>query len=213
MFTGIIETIGTIKQIIDRGDQMQVVIDLNRIAEGVGLGDSIAVNGVCLTVCKLVQTTATFDVSSETIRLTSLKQLKAGATVNLERAMSAQGRFGGHIVQGHVDGLATIDSIQKQADFATFRFAADKSLLGQMVQKGSVAVDGVSVTVAKLDETGFEVAVIPTTLKETTWHGAKPGQAVNIETDILIKIVQKQLDQILPSQGGLTIDKLKEMGF
>jgi riboflavin synthase len=212
VFTGIIETVGTVKQVIG-GDQMRMVVDLNRIAEGVELGDSIAVNGVCLTVCKLAKTVATFDVSSETVRLTSLKQLKAGTAVNLERAMSAQGRFGGHIVQGHVDGLATIASIAKQADFATFRFSAPGHLLDQMVLKGSVAVDGVSVTVSKLDESGFEVAVIPTTLKETTWHAASIGQTVNIETDILIKVVKKQLEQILPSQGGLTVEKLRELGF
>ncbi len=212
MFTGIIETVGSVRQVQPTGQQMQIVIDLNKLAEGTQLGDSIAVNGVCLTVCKLNGTEAAFDVSSETVTKSGLKSLRPAATVNLERAMSPQGRFGGHIVQGHVDGTARIASIQKQADFATFRFEAAADLLDQMVPKGSVAVDGISVTVAKLDNTGFEVAVIPTTLKETTWQAAKVGDIVNIETDILIKVVKKQLDKILPGDG-LTADKLKEYGF
>ncbi len=127
--------------------------------------------------------------------------------------MSAQGRFGGHIVQGHVDGTGRIASIQKQTDFAVFRIEAAADLLDQMVLKGSVAVDGISLTVAALDKSGFEIALIPTTLKDTTWHNAKTGDAVNIETDILIKVVQKQLAKILPVGSNLTADKLKEYGF
>nr|MBC8378145.1 riboflavin synthase [Planctomycetota bacterium] len=184
-----------------------------RIADGTNLGDSIAVNGVCLTVCQLNGTVAEFDVSTETVRKTTLIALKSGASVNLERAMSAQGRFGGHIVQGHVDGLGKIAAIRKQADFAEFRFDIPKELIAQVVLKGSVAVDGISVTVANLDKTGFEVAVIPTTLKETTWHQAKVGDAVNIETDILVKITQRQLAAMLPNAKGLTIEQLREHGF
>jgi len=168
MFTGIIETIGVIRQTRPSSNQMRLAIDLNRIADGTNLGDSIAVNGVCLTVCQLNGTVAEFDVSTETVRKTTLISLKSSSAVNLERAMSAQGRFGGHIVQGHVDGLGKIAAIGKQADFAEFRFEVPKELLAQIVLKGSVAVDGVSVTVAKLDTTGFEVAVIPTTLKGST---------------------------------------------
>ena len=213
MFTGIIETTGVIRQIRPSGNQMRLTIDLNRIAEGTNLGDSIAVNGVCLTVCQLNGTVGEFDVSTETIRKTTLISLKSGSPVNLERAMSAQGRFGGHIVQGHVDGLGKIAAIQKQADFAQFRFEVPKELLAQVVLKGSIAVDGVSVTVAKLDPTGFEVAVIPTTLKETTWRQAKVGDAVNIETDILVKITQQQVAAMLPNAKGLTIEQLREHGF
>ena len=213
MFTGIIETVGIIKQVQPSGNQMRLSIDLNRIADGTRLGDSIAVNGVCLTISHLNGTVAQFDVSTETIEKTTLTKLKNGSVVNLERAMSAQGRFGGHIVQGHIDGLGKIAAIQKQADFAQFRFEVPKELQAQIVLKGSVAVDGVSVTVAKLDAGGFEVAVIPTTLKETTWHQSKIGDAVNIETDILIKITQRQLAAMLPDSKGLTIDKLREHGF
>lgn len=213
MFTGIIETVGIVRQVQPKGSQMQCVIDINRIADGVALGDSIAVNGVCLTVSRLSGTQATFDASSETITKSTLKDLKPAAKVNLERAMSAQGRFGGHIVQGHVDGTGRIASIRKQADFAVFRIEASVELLDQMVLKGSLAVDGISLTVAALNSTGFEVALIPTTLQETTWGEAKTGDAVNIETDILIKVVQKQLAKILPSGSGLTADKLKDYGF
>ena len=213
MFTGIIETVGVIRQTRPSGNQMRLAIDLNHIADGTNLGDSIAVNGVCLTVCQLNGTVAEFDVSNETIRKTTLITLKNSSPVNLERAMSAQGRFGGHIVQGHVDGLGKIAAIQKQADFARFRFEVPKELITQVVLKGSIAVDGVSVTVAKLDTTGFEVAVIPTTLKETTWHQAKVGDAVNIETDILVKITQRQLAAMLPNSKGLTIEQLREHGF
>ncbi|MHC5134783.1 MAG: riboflavin synthase [Planctomycetota bacterium] len=213
MFTGIIETVGIIKQVQPSGNQMRLSIDLNRIADGTRLGDSIAVNGVCLTVSRLNGTTSEFDVSTETIEKTTLTKLKNGSSVNLERAMSAQGRFGGHIVQGHVDGLGKIAAVQKQANFAQFRFEVPKELLAQVVLKGSIAVDGVSVTVARLDAAGFEVAVIPTTLKETTWHQSKVGDAVNIETDILVKITQRQLAAMLPDSDGLTIDKLREHGF
>ena len=213
MFTGIIESVGIIRQARPSGNQMRLAIDLNHIADGTNLGDSIAVNGVCLTVCQLNGTVAEFDVSTETIRNTTLVTLKNGSPVNLERAMSAQGRFGGHIVQGHVDGLGKIAAIRKQADYAEFRFEAPKELIAQVVPKGSIAVDGVSVTVAKLDTTGFEVAVIPTTLKETTWHQAKVGDAVNIETDILVKITQRQLSAMLPNSKGLTIEQLREHGF
>jgi riboflavin synthase len=212
MFTGIIETVGGVRQVLPKGSQMQLVININRIAEGTALGDSIAANGVCLTVCRLTGTEAIFDVSSETVARSTLKTLRPGGTVNLERAMRADGRFGGHVVQGHVDGTGRIAAIRKQADFAVFRIEAPSALLDQMVLKGSVAVDGISLTVAALDTTGFEVALIPTTLHETTWHTAHIGDAVNIETDILIKVIQKQLAKVLPA-GGLTPDKLKEYGF
>jgi riboflavin synthase len=212
MFTGIIEAVGEVRAVVSQGQQMQLAVGLGRAAEGVRAGDSIAVNGVCLTVCKVEGQCAVFDVSEETLKRTTLGRVKVGSQVNLERAMSAQGRFGGHIVQGHADGVGTLTNIRKRGQFAEFRFEAPPPILSQIVLKGSVAVDGISLTVAKLDTTGFEVALIPTTLKETCWMGAKVGDAVNIETDILVKIVQKQLSAILPQQR-LTIEKLKDYGF
>ena len=213
MFTGIIETVGTVRQISPKAGQMHLTVDIGRLAQGTALGDSIAVNGVCLTVSRLDGMVATFDVSTETIRRSNLTALKPGSKVNLERAMSAQGRFGGHIVQGHVDGVGKIAAIRKQADFAEFRFEASPELLKQMVLKGSVSVDGISLTVATLDKGGFEVALIPTTLAETTWKNANVGDTVNIETDILVKIIQKQLHAILPAEKGMTLEKLREQGF
>ena len=213
MFTGIVEAIGGVRWNRLNGSRIRLAVDLNRIADDTKPGDSIAVNGVCLTVCQLNKTIAEFDVSTETVKKTTLISLKSGSSVNLERAMSPQGRFGGHIVQGHVDDLGRITAIQKQADFALFRFEVPKELIDQIVLKGSVAVDGISVTVAKLDISGFEVAVIPTTLKETIWHQAKVGDTVNIETDILVKITQRQITAMLPNAKGLTIEQLREHGF
>lgn len=213
MFTGIIETVGIVRQIRPQGDRMLMTVDIGHLSDGTAKGDSIAVNGVCMTVCRLEGVIAAFDVSTETIRRSSLTSLKPGSKVNLERAMGAQGRFGGHIVQGHVDGTAIITAIRKQGEFAEFRFETTPDLLNQMVLKGSVAIDGISLTIAKLDKTGFEVALIPTTLKETKWHESKVGDIVNIETDILVKIIQKQLQTMLVSEKGLTLDKLKEHGF
>ena len=214
MFTGLIEAIGTVRQAAAASGRMRLEVDLGPVAgQDVQPGDSIAVNGVCLTVSRPAGTTAAFDVSGESLAKTTLKSLKPGFKVNLERAMSAQGRFGGHIVQGHIDGRGTIAAIRKQGEFAVFRFAAPPELLAQIVLKGSAAVDGVSVTIAALDKTGFEVALIPTTLRETIWHLSKVGDVVNIETDILVKIIKRQLEQMLPGAGGITETKLKELGF
>ena len=213
MFTGMIEAIGTVRRATAAGGLMTLEVDLGPTATGQDApGDSIAVNGVCLTVSGLDGRCARFDVSGESLAKTTLKHLKPAGKVNLERAMRAQGRFGGHIVQGHIDGVGAIAAIKKQGDFAVFRFSAAPQLLGQMVLKGSVAVDGVSVTIAALDKTGFEVALIPTTLKETLWHASKVGDPVNIETDILVKAIRRQLEQMLGT-GGLTEAKLKELGF
>jgi len=213
MFTGMIEAIGTVRRAMTAGGLMMLEVDLGPTATGHDApGDSIAVNGVCLTVRGLDGRCARFDVSSESLVKTTLKHLKPADKVNLERAMIAQGRFGGHIVQGHIDGVGAIAAIKKQGDFAVFRFSASPQLLGQMVLKGSVAVDGVSVTIATLDNTGFEAALIPTTLKQTIWHRSKVGDAVNIETDILVKAIRRHLEQMLGT-GGLTEAKLKQLGF
>jgi riboflavin synthase len=214
MFTGLIEAIGTVRQALARGGQMSLEVDCGpMISQDIQIGDSIAVNGVCLTVSARQGTCARFDISGESLSKTTLKYLKPGRKVNLERAMSAQGRFGGHFVQGHIDGTGQITAIRKQGDYAAFRFSAPPELLGQMVLKGSVAVDGVSLTIAALDKTGFEVALIPTTLRDTIWHLAVVGDPVNIETDVLLKMVRRQIEQLLPEGGTLTLDTLKSLGF
>lgn len=213
MFTGIIEAVGEIKRSPQSGGIMLLTVDLGHLADGTNPGDSIAVNGACLTVSKLERTCADFDVSGETLSKTTLSTLKTGAKVNLERAMSAQGRFGGHIVQGHVDGIAKIASLSRRGQFAEFRFEVERNLLTQIVLKGSVAADGISLTVSAVDESGFNVSLIPATLRHTTWQTAKVGDLVNIETDIVVKIIQKKLAAVLPTASGLTIEKLQEHGF
>ena len=213
MFTGIIEAIGAVRSARPGGGGKVVSVELGRCAEGAKSGDSIAINGVCLTVSRLAGSVGDFDVSAETLAISTIAEVRAGAAVNLERAMAADGRFGGHIVSGHVDGTAAIKAIDKKGDFVEMTFAAEAKLLDEMVNKGSVAVDGISLTIAKMDEGGFAIALIPTTLKDTTLGNAGVGDVVNIETDILIKAVKKQLEKILPGSGTLTAEKLKECGF
>ena len=213
MFTGIIETVGQVRSFQRLGEGGRIVVDVNDIVAGVRLGDSIAVNGVCLTVSNVQGTIVDFDVSGETLVKTGIGRLSASAKVNLERAMPADGRFGGHIVQGHVDGVGKVRSIDRKGEFYDVWFSVGKELADEMVPKGSVAVNGVSLTAAQMDADGFKVAVIPTTWNETTFSTMSVGDEVNIETDIIIKTVKKQLGNILPSGGGLTIDKLRECGF
>jgi len=195
------------------GGHLAISVELGGIAEGAKIGDSIAVNGVCLTITRLTGSSADFDVSSETLEKSTMGRISTGAQVNLERAMSAAGRFGGHFVQGHVDGTGKIASIEKKAEFAEITFAAPGGLTDEMVAKGSVSVDGVSLTIARMDKKSFTVAAIPVTLGETTLGKAKIGDTVNIETDIITKTVRKQLEGMLSSKGGLTLGKLNELGF
>ena len=212
MFTGIIETVGQVKGFQRIGAGGKITVNISDIIEGVKLGDSIAVNGVCLTVSNISGPMADFDVSGETLGKAGTGKLNAGSKVNLERAMMAGGRFGGHIVQGHVDGTATLRSIDRKGDFYDVWFTAQKVLLDEMVSKGSVAVDGISLTVAEMDSNGFKVAVIPTTWQETTLGNTKTGDSVNIETDIIIKTIKKQINNIIPG-GAMSVDKLRGLGF
>lgn len=192
---------------------MVLIVDLGELADGAKIGDSIAINGVCLTVSKKTGSHANFEVSSETLAKSTIGLLKPGSRVNAESALRPTDRFGGHFVQGHIDGTATIKHIQRQGEFADIEFAAGPELLSQMVAKGSVAVDGVSLTIAAMGRTSFTVAVIPQTLHSTTLGTAKAGDSVNIETDIIVKTVKKQIENILPQAGGLSVERLKELGF
>lgn len=213
MFTGLIEKTGQVKSAVRSGDSMQLSVDIGDIADQCKIGDSVAINGACLTVTAVDGSIADFDVSGETLDKSTLSKLSSSSAVNIERAMKADGRFGGHFVQGHVDGTAKIERVVQQGDFWRMRFSADKNLLNQMVHKGSISVDGISLTIASMDGYGFEVAIIPETFKSTTLGKAKTGDLVNIEIDMIVKVIQKQLDNILPNDGGLTIDKLKDSGF
>ena len=213
MFTGLIKAVCTVRSAYTTGGGMRLAVDLGKLAEESKIGDSIAINGVCLTIVQLKGSLADFDVSSETLTKSTLGKLKSSSPVNTELAMKATDRFGGHFVLGHVDGTATIKAIERQGQFADIKFAADPKLLAQMVVKGSVAVDGISLTIANMDEEGFSVSIIPETLKKTTLGQAKIGDAVNIETDIIIKTIKKQLEKILPQKQSLTTERLKELGF
>jgi len=216
MFTGLIETDCTVKSLRRSASAMQITVDLGHIADETKIGNSIAVSGVCLTIAGLENSLATFDVSSETLEKSTLGQLKPASSVNIERALKPSDRIGGHFVLGHIDGTATIKRIDRHGQFADIRFAAGPKLLDQMVVKGSVAVDGISLTIANMDENSFSVAIIPETLRNTTLGKAKIGDEVNIETDIITKIIKKQLESALrglPQEQKLTVEKLKELGF
>jgi len=213
MFTGIVEILGKVSSVRPGRGGLSLSVDIGRTADGIKLGESIAINGVCLTVTRTTGGLCEFDVSKETQERSTLDKIRTGATVNIERAMSAGGRFGGHIVQGHIDGTAAIKSIDRKGDFAEVVFSADANLLDKMVVKGSVAVDGISLTVARIDKDSFAVSVIPTTLKATTLGSAEAGDKVNIETDIITKAVKKQLEKMLGAKEGITESRLKELGF
>ena len=213
MFTGLIETTCKVKSVGRLAESLVLTIDLGVLAGESKTGDSIAVNGACLTVAKLQGPLASFDVSAETLAKSTLGKLKPSSEVNIERSLKASDRFGGHFVLGHVDGTATIDTIDKSGKFANIKFSAKADLLDAIVIKGSVAVDGISLTIATVDQNGFGVSVIPETLKRTTLGKAKIGDCVNIETDIIVKTIKRQLDEILPKKQSLTAEKLRELGY
>jgi riboflavin synthase len=192
---------------------MVLTIDLGALAGECKTGDSIAVNGACLTVAGLQGGLASFDVSAETLAKSTLSKLKPSSEVNVERSLKTSDRFGGHFVLGHVDGTAKIDAIDKSGTFANIKFTAGTDLLEAIVVKGSVAVDGISLTIAAVDHKSFGVSIIPETLKRTTLGKAKIGDFVNIETDIIVKTIKRQLDEILPKKQGLTAEKLRQLGY
>ena len=192
---------------------MVLTIDLGMLADQSKTGDSIALSGACLTIAKLQGSLASFDVSAETLAKSTLGKLKPSLEVNIERSLKASDRFGGHFVLGHVDGTATVDAIDKSGEFANIKFAAKAELLDAIVVKGSVAIDGISLTIATVDIKSFGVSVIPETLKRTTLGKAKIGDFVNIETDIIVKTIKRQLDEILPKKQGLTAEKLRQLGY
>ena len=213
MFTGLIEAVCTVKSVRQGESTMLLSIDLGWLADDGRIGDSIAINGACLTIAKLEGGIASFELSGETLAKSTLGKLKPSSQVNIERAVKTTDRFGGHFVQGHIDGTATIKAIHKRGQFADMEFAAQAELLDAMIVKGSVAVDGISLTIASMDQNSFNVALIPETLKKTTLSKIKIGDEVNIETDIIVKTIKKQLEKILPQKQSLTAEKLKELGF
>lgn len=219
MFTGIIQHVGTVRSARQTSAGARLTIDLGPLTTGLRLGDSVATNGACLTAATIEGEAAGFDVIRETLDHTTLGSLRAGMKVNLERALAATGRFDGHIVQGHIDGVAAVRRIEKGREWriecAPQR--AQDNLLSLMVPKGSITIDGVSLTLADVTKETFCVALIPTTLAETALETLAVGQAVNIETDILGKYVQRTLQAMLAGEtataGGVTLEKLRQAGF
>ncbi|MEK3881505.1 riboflavin synthase [Paenibacillus sp. PL2-23] len=220
MFTGLIEEVGRMQSASKQGEAMVLTIAGSVVLQDVKLGDSIAVNGVCLTVTSFNRSSFSCDVMPETYRRSSLHRLKPGDPVNLERAMLAGGRFGGHIVQGHVDGTGTIVSREADANAVVFRIALDDAeQLRYILPKGSVTIDGISLTVVDTGSDSFAVSIIPHTLAETALQHRQPGAVVNIETDIIGKYVEHllQFRQGESSRSGassrLTAGFLSEHGF
>lgn len=191
VFTGIVEECGTVLDVLKNGVSGSVQIQASTVLEGTKTGDSIAVNGVCLTVTKLTKSSFTADVMAETFRRTNLGNLGKNSRVNLERAMAADGRFGGHIVSGHIDGTGIISRIKEEGNAVWIYISAPQSILNLIVEKGSVAVDGISLTVAAVSDKEFAVSVIPHTRENTALSGKKTGAVVNLENDIIGKYAQK----------------------
>lgn len=198
MFTGLVEGIGTISNIEQLEDAVRLSIELPGTCSEVGLGDSVSVQGVCLTVAALHETTMTADVMLESLRRSNLAQLAVGDAVNLERAMSAGGRFGGHIVQGHVDATVTVLERTPSTHWEVFRCSLPRHIQAYVVEKGSITLNGTSLTISTLGElvdgdSWFEVSLIPTTLQDTTFGQIQPGDALNVEVDVLAKYVERML--------------------
>lgn len=216
MFTGIIEEIGEIKSIKMGADSAVITIQARKVMEDIHIGDSIAMNGVCLTVTSHDRNSYSVDVMHETLRRTNLGQLKSGSKVNLERAMAADGRFGGHIVAGHVDDPGTITSMEKDDNAIWITVSTTPSVLRYIVEKGSITIDGISLTVARVDDKSFAVSVIPHTGAHTTLLDKKPGDTVNLETDMVGKYVEKLLfceKEEKKASSGITMEFLQSHGF
>lgn len=216
MFTGIIEETGVVTRMVRGANSSRVTIRATIIFSDLKLGDSVATNGVCLTVSEMTSDTFTADVMHETLKYTSLAGLATGDRVNLERAMAANGRFGGHIVSGHIDGTGTIHDIKKDDNAIIYTITADSDILKYIVKKGSIAIDGISLTVVHVDESSFSVSIIPHTLQETILGDKKLRDSVNLEVDMFAKYIEKLLfgeDNTHVPRRAITAEFLIKNGF
>ncbi len=209
MFTGIVEETGTLEFLRQGSATCVLGIRATKVLEGTQLGDSIAVNGVCLTVTSMTAASFTADVMPETLRRSSLGQLAPGATVNLERAMPMNGRFGGHIVSGHIDGCGTIIAERTEVNAVWLKISAEPAILRYVIEKGSITIDGISLTVATVQPASFEVSLIPHTRAQTNLQHKHVGATVNLECDVIAKYVEKFTTQ----SNGITADFLAANGF
>ena len=219
MFTGIIEETGAVRHVSLHGNSGSIQIGAELVLKGTKPGDSIAVNGVCLTVTTMDSKSFTADVMAETLRRSNLGNLKGGDRVNLERAMPAEGRFGGHIVSGHIDGTGRIRSMERDDNAVWVTVDTPASILRYIIDKGSITIDGISLTVARVDSGSFAVSVIPHTMANTILLDKKPGDTVNLENDLVGKYVERLLtfsgedqEEQKPS-SGITMEFLMEHGF
>ena len=215
MFTGIVDEIGVIERIRKGAHSAVLTVRAGKVLEDIHIGDSIAVNGICLTATSFTEHSFTVDVMHETLNRSSLSGLGSGARVNLERAMSANGRFGGHIVAGHVDGVGVISGVKRDDNAIWYTVQAGPEILRYVVEKGSVTIDGISLTVAKVTDRSFSVSVIPHTAQVTILSSRRAGDRVNLETDIIGKYVEKLLQprEEAPKSGGVTMEFLMKNGF
>ena len=216
MFTGIVEEVGIIKNIKKNSNSLSLTISANKVLDDIKLGDSICTNGVCLTVTDFDQYSFTVDAIESTIRKTDLYNLDISSKVNLERALSLKDRLGGHIVQGHVDGIGEIANIRDEDLSKVYSIKAKENLLNKLVKQGSITISGVSLTISDLKEDYFEVSIIPHTLKETIINDLKIGDIVNLETDIIGKYIDRFLNADKSKDekvSSLSLDFLAENGF
>ena len=223
MFTGIIEETGKVEAVAKGSNSAVITIAAVKVLEDTKIGDSIAVNGVCLTVTSISGRKFSADVMAETLRRSSLGSLKHGSMVNLERAMAANGRFGGHIVSGHIDGVGVISSFEKEDNAVWVEIETPAKILRYIVEKGSITIDGISLTVAKLADSSFAVSVIPHTGEETTLLNRNPGDIVNLENDIVGKYVERLMNfktddrdnksEERNNSDSITMNFLNENGF
>ena len=195
MFTGIIEALGTIKEVTESNGGRRLLLDVGDLARGLEVGASLSVNGVCLTAVEVEGQKVAAEVVVETMRRSNLGSVQEGDRVNLERPLRADGRFGGHIVQGHIDARGEVIRIEPEGEGRLIQVGAESDGLRYIVEKGSITVDGVSLTVASIDASGFEVALIPHTISTTTLGSLRPGDMVNLEFDVLAKYVERLLER------------------
>ena len=212
MFTGIIEELGKIQSLEKRGDGAKIRISAKIVTKETNEGDSIAVNGVCLTALEISGNSFSADVSQETLNRSTLESLQVGSSVNLERAVTPSTRLGGHIVQGHVDARGNFSGATQNGDFWTVRISYPKEIGQYLVYKGSISVEGISLTIANLTDEYFEIAVIPKTWALTNLSTLKNGDSVNLEADVIAKYVERIM-LYGKKESGITMEKLIEMGY